>query len=165
MDLTITTNLLLPNNYYPSWFAVQNSQSAHVFGHRCAEKVFCLQSFVLYSMLWSYCYWCRYCKVIREKAGQLHEKDLEFTNPKFSSAALYSATKYTQYTLLECTVHHTSYCFVRMKTIKVDKNKFLAVASCGRKEFQSIVDIMMEYNPTDDSKCNVVLWALFTIMS
>ena len=44
-----------------------------------------------------------------------------------------------------------------MKTIKVDRNKFLAVASCGRKEFQSIVDIMMEYNPNDDSKCNIVL--------
>ena len=48
-------------------------------------------------------------------------------------------------------VQHTGYCFVRLSTIKVDKNKFLAVASCGRKEFQSIVDIMMEYDPNDDS--------------
>ena len=34
----------------------------------------------------------------------------------------------------------------------MDKNKFLVVASCSRKEFQNIVDIMMEYNPSDNGK-------------
>ena len=40
----------------------------------------------------------------------------------------------------------------RQSAIKVDKNKFIAVASCTRKDFQSIVDIMMEYNPSDNGK-------------
>jgi len=39
-----------------------------------------------------------------------------------------------------------------MNTIKVDKNKFLAAASCSRREFQTIVDIMMEYESSDNGK-------------
>lgn len=38
-----------------------------------------------------------------------------------------------------------------MNGIKVDKNKFLAVAFCSRREFQKIVDIMMEYEYSSDS--------------
>lgn len=50
-----------------------------------------------------------------------------------------------------------AYCFARLSSIKVDKNKFLPVALCGRKEFQSIVDIMMEYNSSDNGNYNMML--------
>ena len=48
----------------------------------------------------------------------------------------------------------------------MDKNKFLAVASCSRKEFQGIVDIMMEYNPGDDNGKydNMMLCTLITTL-
>lgn len=49
-------------------------------------------------------------------------------------------------------IHSNRTHILRQSAIKVDKNKFLAVALCTRKEFQSIVDIMMEYNPSDNGK-------------
>ena len=54
------------------------------------------------------------------------------------------------YTLIECT--SINIYVIGQGAIKVDKYKFLAVASCSRKEFQNIVDLMMEYNPSDNGK-------------
>jgi len=36
-----------------------------------------------------------------------------------------------------------------VKNVRVDKTKFLSAASCNRKEFQNIVDVMMENTPSD----------------
>ena len=60
------------------------------------------------------------------------------------------------YTLIECTAINILY-VIRQSAIKVDKSKFLAVASCSRKEFQNIVDVMMEYNPSDNGKDDALI--------
>ena len=49
------------------------------------------------------------------------------------------------------------YYHYRQNAIKVDKNKFLAIACCSRKEFHSIVDVMVEYDPNDNSEHHVMV--------
>ena len=46
----------------------------------------------------------------------------------------------------------------RVKNVRVDKTKFLSAASCSRKEFQDIVDVMMENVPSDDGKLSIFLY-------
>jgi len=48
--------------------------------------------------------------------------------------------------------------FARVKNVRVDKTKFLSAASCSRKEFQDIVDVMMENVPSDDGKLSVFFY-------
>ena len=40
----------------------------------------------------------------------------------------------------------------RSSKVRMDKSKFLSIPSCSRKEFQSIVDVMMENVPNGDGK-------------
>ena len=49
----------------------------------------------------------------------------------------------------------------RLSKVRMDKSKFLSVPSCSRKEFQSIVDVMMENVPNGDGK--LPIFVLFCI--
>ena len=46
----------------------------------------------------------------------------------------------------------------RMSKVRMDKSKFLSIPSCSRKEFQSIVDVMMENVPSGDGKLPIFLF-------
>ena len=51
-----------------------------------------------------------------------------------------------------------------MKNVKVDKTKFLSAASCSRKEFQNVTDVMME-NVPDDGKLSILLCYIYNIFT
>ena len=40
----------------------------------------------------------------------------------------------------------------RLSKVRMDKSKFMSIPSCSKKEFQSIVDVMMENVPNGDGK-------------
>ncbi|XP_065914459.1 origin recognition complex subunit 6-like isoform X2 [Dysidea avara] len=82
----------------------------------------------------------RYRQVVCKEVGPVRRKDLDLTMSKFLVAALYSAAK--------------------VKNVKVDKTKFLSAASCSRKEFQNVTDVMMENVPDDDSQQDKVAEAI-----